>query len=204
MNAPQAALVNQLKYGQGTYSAGGDEIDWSYYDTMGVPATASVVRYFTNSIGQNNNLSTPRAKHLGDTNMISQGIPKSQNLTIKAIKVFFASHAALVTASIQALYTVLKNVSVEFIIANKFTYGQWTLQELLGAATLVASTPTAAGDNIPVISPRYHGIFPLNTFIVLSENTIFELRVTYNTVPAAALVDDLLMISLYGKLKFAS
>ena len=206
LSATQAAIINQAKYSQGTYSAGGDQIDWSYYDTMCVPATASIVRYFISSVGQINNHSTAGvAKTLADTNMISSGqIPKSQHHMIKAIKVFYTSHAALATASVQALYTVLKNITVEVIISNKFVYGQWTMQELLGAATLIAETPTAAGDNIPLIQPRFHGIFPLNTFIELAENTNFEIKVTYNSVPAAALVDDLLMVSLYGKLSYAT
>ena len=205
MNAVQAAAVNQLRYGQGTYSAGGDAIDWSYYDTMCVPAAAGVVRYFINTQGQNNNKSTPVAKSLADTNMISSGqIPKAQHLLVKNLKVFYTTHAALATTSVQALYTVIKNVTVEIVIANKFVYGQWTLQELLGAASLIAETPTAAGDSIPLIQPRFHGIFPFNTMIELSENTNFELRATYNSTPASALVDDLLMLSLNGKLSYAT
>jgi hypothetical protein len=205
MNAVQAAAVNQMKYSQGTYSAGGDEIDWSYYDTMCVPATATAVRYFINTVGQNNNAASPRAKHIGDTNMVASGqIPKAQNHTVKAIKLFYATAGALATANVQALYTVLKNTVVEFIISNKFYYGQWTLQELLGSASLIALTPTAAGDNIPLIQPRFHGIFPINIPITLAENTNFELKVTYNTTPDASLVDDLLMLSLWGTLKYAT
>lgn len=205
MNAVQAAAVNDLRYGQGTYSAGGDAVDWSYYDTMCVPAAAGVVRYFVNTIGQNNNKATPVAKTLADTNMLSSGqIPNAQNMVVKALKVFYTTAGALATANVQALYTAIKNATVEIYIANKFVYGQWTLQELLGAASLIALTPTTAGDNIPLIQPRFHGIFPLNTAIQLASKTSFEIRVTYNTTPDASLVDDLLMISLYGKLSYAT
>jgi hypothetical protein len=198
MNSVQASVVNSAKYGQGTYSAGGDAIDWSYYDTNLVPATASPVRYFTNPVGA-------AGKTLADTNMISAGqIPKAQNHTVTHIKTFFASHAAHATADVQAFYTMLKQTTVEFIIANKYYYGQWTLQELMGAASLFALTPTVAGDTIRVIQPRFHGILPLNNAIILAENTNFELRVTYNAIPTGGIVGDFLMISLYGKLAYAT
>lgn len=198
MNAVQAAVVNTAKYSQGTYSAGGDAIDWSYYDTNEVPSATGAVRYFVNPIGQN-------GKTLADTNMIAAGqIPKAQHHLVTHIKTFYCSAETHGTSDLQAYYTLLKQTTVEVVIANKYYYGQWCLQELLGAASLFAIEPTAAGDNISQIQPRFHGIFPLNTPIPLAENTNFELRVTYHATPGEYLVEDLLMLSLYGKLSYAT
>lgn len=190
-------MVNQAKYGQGTYSAGGDAIDWSYYDTNVVPATASQIRYFVNPIGAG-------GKTIADTNMISAGqIPKAQHLNVTHLKMFFTSAAVHGTTAVQAFYLMLKQTVVEFIIANKYYYGQWTLQELFGLSSGMAITPTVAGDNIHYALPRFHGIFPLNTPIALAENTNFELKVTYATAPTVV-VADFLMLSLYGKLSYAT
>lgn len=198
MNSQQAAAVNTLKYSQGTYSAGGDAIDWSYYDTNQIPAAAGQVRYFVNPIGAG-------GKTIADTNMIAAGqIPKAQNHVVTHIKSFYTSASAKGTAQVQGFYALLKATVVEFIIANKYYYGQWCLQELMGIASLFALTPSTAADNIPLIQPRFHGIFPLNTPIVLAENTNFELKVTYTATPAQYLPADLLMLSLYGKLSYAT
>jgi hypothetical protein len=198
MNAVQAAAVNTLKYSQGTYSAGGDAIDWSYYDTNPVPSAAGQVRYFVNPIGAG-------GKTIADTNMIAAGqIPKAQKHVVTHLKSFYTSVPTKGTAQVASFYTLLKQTVVEFIIANKYYYGQWTLQELFGVAVLFAMTPTTAGDNIPLISPRFHGIFPFNTPIELAENTNFELKVTYTATPGTYLPTDLLMLSMYGKLSYAT
>jgi hypothetical protein len=198
MNAVQAAATNTFKYSQGTYSAGGDAIDWSYYDTNVLPSTSAQVRYFVNPIGSG-------GKTLADTNMISAGqIPKAQHHKVTHLKVFFTSVATHNSADVQSFYSFLKNTVVEFIIANKYYYGQWTLQELFGVSSLFAMKPTVAGDNIPLIQPRFHGIFPLNTAINLAENTNFELKVTYTVAPDQYIQNDKLMLSLYGKLSYAT
>jgi len=198
MNPAQAAVVNQARYSQGTYSAGGDEIDWSYYDTNAVPAAVGQVRYFVNPVGAG-------GKTIADTNMIAAGqIPKAQHHRVTHLKVFYTTAAAHGTADVQNFYTLLKNTVVEFIIANKYYYGQWCLQELFGVASLFALTPSAAGDNIPLVSPRFHGILPFNTPIQLAENTNFELKVTYTVTPGGYTPTDKLMLSLYGKLSYAT
>jgi hypothetical protein len=198
MNAVQAAAVNTFRYGQGTYSAGGDAIDWSYYDTAVIPAALGATRFFTIPVGQ-------AGKTLADTNMISAAqIPSAQNFEIGCLKVFYVSHAMHDTNDLQPYYTLLKNTTVEFNIANKYVYGQWTLAELIGAASLFALEPTAAGDNISQIQPRFHGIIPFNTHIILSQSTVFNLTVTYWAVPGAYLVGDWLMLVLYGKLNYAT
>jgi len=198
MNASQAAAVNTLKYSQGTYSAGGDAIDWSYYDTNVIPATMTQTRFFVNPIGSG-------GKTLADTNMISAGqIPKAQHLRVTHIKVIYTAAGNKGTAQLAGFYNLLKDAVVEFIIANKYYYGQWTLQELFGVSILFPLVPSTPGDNISQIQPRFHGIFPLNTPIDLAENTNFELKVTYCQTPAAYLPADRLMLSLYGKLSYAT
>jgi hypothetical protein len=173
-------------------------VDWSYYDTNPVPAGAGQVRYFVNPIGAG-------GKTLADTNMIAAGqIPKAQHHRVTHIKSFFTSHAMHSSADIQTYYTLLKQTVFELVIANKYVYGQWTLQELFGIASLFAMTPAVAGDNVPMIQPRFHGIFPLNTPVQLSENTSFEVRITYTVAPVVYVIADLLMFSLYGKLSYAT
>jgi len=198
MNSQQAAAVNTLKYSQGTYSAGGDAIDWSYYDTNPIPAAAGQIRYFVNPIGAG-------GKTIADTNMIAAGqIPKAQSHVVTHIKSFYTGKTTKGTSDVLDYYLLLKQTVVEFIIANKYYYGQWCLQELMGVASLFSLEPTTAGDTIPLISPRFHGIFPLNTPIVLAENTNFELKVTFTATPGIYLPTDLLMLSLYGKLSYAT
>jgi len=198
MNAVQAAAVNTFRYSGGTYAAGGDAIDWSYYDTAMIPAVVGATRFFTIPIGQ-------AGKTLADTNMIAASqIPTAQHFEVGCIKVFYISGAIHDTADLEAYYTLLKQTTVEVNIANKYVYGQWTLAEMMGAASLFALEPTAAGDNISQIQPRFHGIVPFNTHLILAQNTNFNVAVTYWAVPGAYLVGDWLMISLYGKLSYAT
>jgi hypothetical protein len=76
--------------------------------------------------------------------------------------------------------------------------GQWTLQEVMGANSLIALTPTAAGDNIPVIQPKFHGVFPLNKKIVLAALTPFEVTVQHHAAPGATTANDRLKVALSG------
>lgn len=180
----------------GSYGAGGEILDWTYYDSFKVSASTLVQRLFTQSLGQG---STP--KTLDITNMTNGGsIPQGQKLDVKAIKLFLTTNAALATASVQKLYTMLSNTTVELVMPGKDSMGTWTLQELLGTCSLLAFTPTVSGDNIPVIEPRFHGIFPLNTVWTLAALTPFEIRVTHQAAPDAALADIKVQIGLNGRL----
>lgn len=179
---------------QGTYGASGEKLDWSYYDRVVLASTTTVNRLFTVQLGAS-------GKTLADTNLTQSGqIPQGQKFTIGAIKVSYVTNGARATANVQMIYDVLKNTSVQFIIPNKGPMGQWVLWELMGAASLIALTPTAAGDNIPLIQPRYHGIFPLNTKLTLAALTPFYVEVTHHTATNAALDNDRIYISLAGTL----
>lgn len=188
--------LNQFQ--EGSYGKGGEVLDWTYYSSTILANGTTSHNLFTAATGQT---FEGTVQTLDLTNMQSAGqIPQAQNFTVKNIKVMYAASAAIATAGVIALYSMLQQTTVEFILTNKYTMGQWTLQELLGAATLVPLTPTAAGDNIPLIQPRYHGIFPLNIPIRLAALTSFKLQVVHQTASAAALNGHFLKIGLNGML----
>lgn len=179
---------------QGTYGVEGEKLDWTYYDSNPLAVATLTNRFFTNPLGAG-------GKTLAQTNLTQAGqIPQGQNHTVRAIKVWYRSAAAKGTAAVQDLYTMLEQTTVSIKLQNKETMGQWTLQELMGASLLFALTPTVAGDNIPVIQPKFHGIFPLNTPIVLAALTPFEVTVQHHTAVAATLATDILKIGLAGTL----
>jgi hypothetical protein len=179
---------------KGTYGNTGEKLDWSYYDREVLASTVLTTRLFTVPLGQS-------SKTLTDTNLTSAGsIPQGQLLNIKAVKVAYVTNAARATANVQMIYDVFKNTAVEIIIPNKGPMGQWCLWELLGSATLIALTPTAAGDNIPLIQPRYHGIYPLSTPLTLAALTPFYVQLTHTTASNAALDNDRIYVSLAGTL----
>lgn len=180
------------KLGVGTYGTEGDILDWTYYDTVALAAATLVNRFFTTPLGQ-------AGKSIADTNLTLAGqIPQGQLMDIRAIKIMYTSADAFATADVQSFYTMLDQTTINIKLQNKDTMGQWTLQELLGSATLAAMTPTAAGDNIPMIQPKYHGIFPLNKKIILAALTPFEVTVTHSTAVAAGLANDRLKVGLAG------
>lgn len=182
------------KVGVGTYGLEGERLDWTYYDTATLAAATTTHRLFTNPLGSG-------GKTLDQTNLTQAGqIPQGQQLQVKAIKVMYRTSAVKNTASVVSFYDMLAQTTVSVKLANKETMGQWTLQELVGAATLFALTPTAAGDNIPLILPKYHGIFPLNTKIILAALTPFEVTVQHHVAVNAALANDQLKIGLSGTL----
>lgn len=181
---------------QGTYTRGGERLSgWSYYDTFLMASTVATQRMFT--------VPQSAAKPLDLTNMTIGGqIPAGQKLKIFNIKLFIATAAAVGTAVVQNLYDMLSRTTIEVIIENKASMLTLTLQEILGVSTLTAVTPSVAGDNIPVISPRFHGIYPLNMPIILQQLTPFEVRVTHQAAAAfpQALDNTRVKISLNGEL----
>ena len=194
--ADQNTLTNLQ---QGTHGKSGEIIDWSYWDTatLATAAGVTVTQMFQVALGQG-------GKTIDVTNMITGGqIPQGQNFKVHCIKAFYITAAAKVTASVQLLYKFIRQTTIEITIPGKDSMGQWTLAELLGTATLIAETPTAAGDNIPIIQPKYHGVFKLNTPLTLAALTPFAVKMT-NQVIDASQNGDFVMISLNGTLKRAS
>jgi hypothetical protein len=188
MSREQALLNTQV----GTYGTEGEQLDWTYYDEASMLSTTLTHRLFTNPLGSG-------GKTLAQTNLTLAGqIPQGQLLDVRAIKAMYVTDAAMATADVQAFYTMLARTTVSIKLGNKETMGQWTLQELIGAATLLALTPTVAGDNIHTIQPKFHGIFPLNKKIILAALTPFEVTVVHHAAPGAALDGNLLKIGLSG------
>lgn len=182
------------KVGVGTYGLEGERLDWTYYDTATLAVATTTHRLFTNPLGSG-------GKTLDQTNLTQAGqIPQGQQLQVHAIKVMYRSAAVKGTVSVQALYDLLATTTVSLKLANKETMGLWTLQELTGAATLFAVTPTVAGDNIYYIQPKFHGIFPLNTKIILAALTPFEVTLQHHVAVGATIATDQLKIGLSGTL----
>lgn len=189
-----AALQNVQS---GMYGTQGDAVDWTYWDTVTIAAATLEHRLFT--------VPTSGAKPLWLTNMVNSGqIPQGQKLTIGAIKIMYGSQAAKATADVDSYYNMLQETTIDIQLQNKSSYGQWRLQEVMGAASLFALVPTAAGDNIPLIQPRFHGILPLNIPITLAAVGSFYVHLRHWVAPAAALEDDKITIGLSGILEKVS
>lgn len=190
MNGSRKEALENLQ--TGTYGVEGEKLDWSYYDTAVLAAATQVHRLFTNPLGAG-------GKTLDFTNLTIAGqIPQGQQIITRAIKVFYRSIAVKATAAVQALYDLFSTTTVQVKLQNKETMGIWTLQELIGSASLFAVTPTVAGDNIPMIQPKFHGIFPLNNPITLAALTPFEVTVSHHSAVDALLAGDHLKIALCG------
>ncbi|MDD5061190.1 MAG: hypothetical protein PHS93_08495 [Candidatus Omnitrophica bacterium] len=189
----QAAL-RDIQSGGGTgYNY---EKDWTYYDELLIANAIATIRLFTAPLGG------PGARNLSMTNMsLSSMIPSTQKLRIRNLKVAYISTAALGTAAVDTVYQMIRNTSIELQIINRPVDLQLSLWEVFGTSFLASVVPTVAGDNIPVINPRFHGILPLNSEIILPGNTTFELRVTHHVAPGAALVGDSLRFGLNGILE---
>lgn len=175
-----------------SYSKNAMEVlDWSYYDTAIIAAGTLIHRMFTVGLGG--------AKTLADTNMPNNNqLPQGQNLEIRAFKFFYKTDAAKATADVQSFYDLLNRTTFEFTVPGKDTLGTFCLDELFGMSTMFALTPTVAGDNIPLNKGEYRAVYPLNKPIIIGAVQTFEVRITHQVAPAAALDDDLLKISLNG------
>jgi hypothetical protein len=180
------------RVGVGTYGTEGDVLDWTYYDEEVIAVATLTTRLFTTPLGSG-------GKTLDQTNLTQAGqIPQGQLFDVRAIKIMYTSGAVKATAGVQELYTLLTRTTLSIKLGNKETMGQWTIQELLGANTLIALTPTAAGDNITIIQPKYHGVFPLNQKIVLAALTPFEVTVVHHVAPGATTATDRMKVCLSG------
>ena len=188
---------------RGTHSAFGEVLDWEYYDSFNVSATLAI-NMFQLALGQG---STPKTLDL--TNMTVNGqIPTGQRFTIHRIKMHFISQSSYWasggTTIVQKWYNLLTKSTFEFKIPGKDSLLNGTLNQILGACTLVADVPTVSGDSIPIIKPRYHGIYPLNKPIILAEQTPFSFNVVHQTAPDSTLygtTGDLIKIILSGVLE---
>jgi hypothetical protein len=187
---------------RGTYSALGEKLDWSYYDSLTLAAAGTEFSMFQVPIGGG-----ATAKTLADTNMTTGGtLPQGQKFRVRAIRAEYLSHNQKATASIDLLYQFLRAVTVRFFITGKDAIFSKPLTEVMGIPMLFSVTPTAAGDNLLISSMgRFVGVNVLNVPITLASLTNFEVRINYPTaLGATAIVGDILRISLAGILVRAS
>jgi len=183
----------------GTYKAQGDLIDFTLYDSMYVDNATPTLnqQLFVNGLGQTDPV-TGNRKVLSDTNMRGRvGIPQGQKLMVKFIKTFY--HFETVDAdgtTLLAFYDMLAETTVNIRIEGKDTYGVWGLDEMLNFPISNAST----GATQISTQGKAVGVYPLELPIVLASLTSFELTITHDVAPAAALQDDKLKIGLCGVL----
>jgi hypothetical protein len=138
---------------------------------------------------------------LDQTNNTQAGVmPSNRKLIVRALKAFWVSETTAAikatAADVQAFYTQLARTTITLMINNR-EFGQWTLQEIFGASILCAVNP-AVTLNMPFLSPRFHGIFPLNQEILIAGNTQYFVEVTHSVVPTAATLGDRFRLGLAG------
>lgn len=180
---------------EGTRSkSSGDKLDYSFYDTATLAIATTQHRLFTQQLGG--------TKTLSDTNMKVGGtMPNGQRFIAHAIKIMYFSAAAKPTAFLQSYYDMLRDTTIQIILAGKDDYGTFTMAELMGASEYVALTPTAAGDNIPKLSAVIRGVFPLNIPVTLAALQTFEVTMVHQVAVVAGLVGDKVRVSLNGRLE---
>lgn len=188
------SALQKLQQASAYSKTAAEVLDFSYYDTIDLDTTVLTHRLYVVPLGQ-------AGKTLADTNMILAGLlPQGQNMTVRAIKFFFVSKTNFASVNIQQYYDMVKETTLEFIVPGKENLGQWNLMEIAGMPSMIAFTPTVAGDNEPLMQGRWHGVFPLNRPIRIGATQAFEVRIQHHVAPNVALDDCRLMISLYGKL----
>jgi hypothetical protein len=187
----------------GTYKGDGDILDWSQWDRFQVDGTTPVLvhRLFQQGLGSPGGVAGN--KNLADTNMVGNiGIPQGQKLYIRAIKVFYKAVEIRTEAECVSIYQLFADTTINLSIPGKDTYGQWSLDEIMGIPTSVVETPSTAGDNYSLLSTGRHiGILPLNLPIVLSSLVNLTCEVVHQVAPSADLDDDVIKISLNGILE---
>lgn len=190
-----------LKAQQGTFGTGGEVFDKTYYDTLVLDhANTAGYAMFTIPQGQG-----APAKGYNLTNMISQSqIAQGHKMTVKSIVIRYMTSAIRGTAAVQLIYDALRNLYGKVVIPGKDNIGDWTFAELIGAASLIALTPTTAGDNIPLIAPQFCGVKHLKIPIVLSALTTFSFQVQPIAATDVALDGDFIQIGLRGILRRSS
>lgn len=187
--------INALQQVQtGTTGTQGDVIDRTLWDEEILAAAPLTVRLFQNPLGAGGKL-------LDQTNNTQAGqIPSNRKLEVYALKVMYTSETTggikATAADIQALFTQLTRTTATIFLNNR-EFGQWTLQELMGSALLVAVNP-ALTLNVPFPEPRFHGIFPLNRKIEIAGLTQFYVEIVHSVAPTAATIGDRFKFGLSG------
>jgi len=167
------AMKTLLNLQNGARAGGMEVIDYTYYDTAKF-SDGPEIRMFTAALGQN-------GKTKAETNMKTPGaIPQGQRMTVAKIKAMLYSSGTISEGTLAKLYEAIFKTTVDIELPGKTNMGQFTLAEVLGTSFLAVVKPSQAGDNVNVISPRFHGILPLNTPLSLPALQPFELVVRPN------------------------
>lgn len=186
---------------RGTFMKGGERLDWTLYDSASLVSTSTTYRFFTNAEGS----SATKTQNI--TNATAGGqIPTNQRLHVNHIKLMYHGAASMIAAqtpeaNLKYIYNFIANSVLQIKIPGKDSILTLTLQEMFGTCMLLPLVPTVSF-NVPLIEPRFHGIFPLNKKIILSAQTNYFVQVDcYNSSPNAALNGDMLRIGLNGILE---
>ena len=129
------------------------------------------------------------ARTLDLTNMTDSGkLPTGKSLMVHSINTYICFPTALNNANLLALYNFLDTTTVEFIKENRAPSFTKTIAMLMGLTSLLQLTPTAAGDNIPIIEPWYKSRFKIDTRALdLGANQTFFVRQTAQAALVAGL-----------------
>ena len=170
-------------------------LTWSYYDQISLLSTTLTHTFFVTGTGTGKNLS--------QTNMPTSGqLPQGQSFVIHEIGLLYSTDTVSGTTDLLEWYKVLANTTVEFKVTGKDSLFTITLQELCGASTLFAITPTAAGDNISQIQPWYRGVWKLKKYpITIGATQTFNIEMVHHVAPSADLDGNLVKLFLRGDLR---
>lgn len=199
LRAGYVDAINSLQ--TGTYKGSGDIIDYSLYDRVDMLSTTLQHRLFQVGVGQND--PAGNVKNLADTNVQgSQGIPVGQKLYVNALKVFYTSTAATVSAAIlNAFQEMIEQTTLTFRITGKDNYGLWKMNEIFGVPFQAAIEPAALTGITQGSQGRFLGIYPLNLPIVLAQQVQFEVLIDHHVAPSGDLDGDWMTVSLSGILE---
>lgn len=182
---------------KGTHSIYGEKLDYTLYDTLPLASTQLQYRFFAQAEGQG-----APPKDRSQTNATANGqIPTGQRLTIHRLKAFYKSAASYTKSEIELLHNFLFNATFEVNIPGKDSLIIIPLAELFGITTMISATANLLVA-VPLLFPRFHGIYPLNKKIVLAEQTQFSVIINcYQGTPDVGLDESLLRIGLNGILE---
>ncbi len=197
-NSVMRSAASTLETLQKGARAGGKEVfDFTYYDTCSY-ADGNEIRLFTASVGQN-------GKTKAETNMKTPGaIPQGQRLTVAKIKAFLFNSAPQNESNMAEIYNMIFRTTVDIVLPGKMELGSFPLSEIMGISSLLMIKPEGTGGaNIPIIQPRFHGILPLNSPLILPALQPFEIVVRPNGSSSEYTRDTQLRIGLNGILESA-
>lgn len=202
MNAMSDVSRAQNRLQQGTHSASGEVMDYTFYDSQSLLSTVLEHRFFSQGVGKPFTVAAVGNKSLADSNIKSDGIPNGQRFTVKAIKCFYYCHALAANAVIQNIIDLYSRTVIQFKIDGKDEILTMKLAELAGMNFSVINVPTVAGDQIGTHQLNIiRSAYPLNVPIVLASLTRYEILMQHTVAPAAGLDTDRITLSLQGLLE---